>query len=251
MGLKNAIALVLDTYERKARLYPALLSFLPIGVSMTVQPAFSPSTEKHLLSLVAACGVIYLLANIARMLGKAEENRLYRTWGAAPTTQLLRHSDENIDPHTKKRYHAFLGRKLKLQLPSVDEESMDPNKADEVYRAATKWLIEKCNDKKRFPMLLSENISYGFHRNSYGLRWIALVFCITGISWLLLMPDLRLSVQHLSTAKIATLAVELAIVVIWLSYFTSHRVRQAGIAYGERLFRGCDSINRDRGDQSA
>lgn len=242
MGLKNAIALVLDTYERKARLYPALLSFLPIGLSMTVQPAFSASTEKHLLSLVAACGVIYLLANIARMLGKAEEIRLYRDWGAAPTTQLLRHSDENIDPHTKKRYHDFLGRKLKLQLPSVEEESIDPIKADEVYRAATKWLIEKCTDKKRFPMLLSENISYGFHRNSYGLRWIALIFCVAGISWLLLMPELPLSVQHLSTPKIATLAVELVILVLWHSYFTNQRVKQAGIAYGERLFRACDSL---------
>lgn len=242
MGLKNAIALVLDTYERKARLYPALLSFLPIALSMTVQPAFAASIEKHLLSVVVACGVIYLLANIARMLGKAEENRLYRSWGGAPTTQLLRHADANIDPHTKKRYHAFLERKLKFGLPSKEDEEADPIKSDEAYRAATKWLIEKCKDKKNYPIQFSENISYGFHRNAYGLRWIALFSCSFGLLWLILIPELRLSVQDLSIPKIATLAFELAIAVVWLSYFTSLRVKQAGMAYAERLFRACDNL---------
>lgn len=110
MGLNSWASLVTDPYERAARLYPALLALLPMLVVIVTTSVFGKPMTTQLLALSGACGVTYLLANISRMLGKAQESRLFDAWGGTPTTQLLRHRNTLIDAHTKQRYHAFLAR---------------------------------------------------------------------------------------------------------------------------------------------
>lgn len=244
MGLNSWAPLVTDPYERAARLYPALLALLPMLMVLVMTSVFSKPLATQLLILSGACGAAYLLANISRMLGKARENKLFDAWGGTPTTQLLRHRNEFIDPHTKQRYHAFLARKTKIEFPTSEDEHASPEAADEIYRAGVKWLLGKTRDKKRFALLFKENISYGFHRNGFGLRWIGGLIGLISVVWLVVAfqaydPQTWLA---LPTEQIVTIGIVLVIDLAWVVYFNETRVRQAAHAYADMLLRACDEF---------
>lgn len=244
MGLNSWASLVTDQYERAARLYPALLALLPILIALATTSVFGKPLATQLLTLSGACGAAYLLANISRMLGKAQEAKLFAKWGGTPTTQLLRHRDGFIDPHTKQRYHAFLARKLKTDFPTCDEEDASPAAADEFYRAGVKWLLAKTRDKKRFALLFKENISYGFHRNGFGLKWVGTLLGLGSMVWLVsaIHPDVAGNWSALPSDRLVTVGIELAITMAWAIYFSASRVKQAAHAYADMLLRACDDL---------
>lgn len=123
----TAVASITDPYERQARLFPALLALLPLFI--TVGSIYGPrlSALTNLITVVIACGGLYLLAQVSRDRGKALEGKLFAEWGGKPSTQLLRHRDRSIETTTKARYHTFLSRKLAQALPDASEEANDPN----------------------------------------------------------------------------------------------------------------------------
>lgn len=251
MGMNTLTSLVLDPYERSARLAPAMIAMLPLLLMATTVQIFSKSVTTQLLAVFGACGVIFLLSNIARMLGKAKESNLYESWGGVPTTQLLRHRDNQIDRITKQRYHSFLERKTKTVFPSIKKEQEDPGHADEHYSAGVKWLLGKTRDKKLFPLLAKENISYGFHRNGYGMRWVgSLCVAIALGFWLNANKLLTIDTEKLVTfpyhdlepVQLAILVIYLSLAALWAFYFTRSRVRQSGFAYADMLLRSCDAL---------
>lgn len=226
MGLSGKASLVTDQYERAARLYPALLTLLPLLLVLVTTSVFDKPLATQLVTLLCACGVTYLLANISRMLGKAQENRLFHTWGGMPTTQMLRHRNELIDRHTKQRYHAFLARKIKTEFPTSEEESASPAAADAIYRAGVKWLLGKTRDKKRFALMFKENVSYGFHRNGFGLRWIGCLFGLISVVWLTIAnrgysPQAWLA---LPAGQVVAIGIALVMSLAWFAYFTEARI---------------------------
>lgn len=244
MGLNSFSSLITDQYERAARLYPALLALLPILIALAVTSVFGKPLATQLLTLFGACGAAYLLANISRMLGKAKEERLFAKWGGTPTTQLLRHRNEFIDPHTKQRYHAFLARRIKIAFPTRDDEYASPDAADEIYKAGVKWLLGKTRDKKRFALLFKENISYGFHRNGFGLRWFGGLIGLLSVVWLVIAfqaydPQIW---QALLAERIVMMGIVFAIASAWVAYFNEGRVKQAAYAYADMLLRACDEL---------
>jgi hypothetical protein len=244
MGLTRIASMVTDPYERAARLYPALLALLPLLVVMATTAVIGKPLATQLGALLSACGVTYLLGNVSRMLGKAQENRLFQAWGGTPTTQMLRHRDDLVDRHTKQRYHALLDRKLKTAFPTAEEESASPAVADETYRAGVKWLLGKTRDKKRFALLFKENVAYGFHRNSFGLRWIGLLIGLVSMAWLIIANQAYRTQAWLTmpAGQIVTLGIVIAMILAWLFYFTEARVKQAACTYADMLLRACDEI---------
>lgn len=250
--MNTLASLILDPYERAARLAPALIAILPLLLLAVITSILSQSVITQAMTVFSACGVIFMLSNIARMLGKAREVDLYEIWGGLPTTQLLRHRENQIDRITKQRYHAFLERKIKASFPSPQEEQLNPERADEFYQAGVKWLLSKTRDKKRFPLLAKENISYGFHRNGYGMRAIGLVCAAISIVYLvvknrLINPSAEILIQwplvlQLPSNQTGLLIIYLAFVMLWTCYFTRSRVKQAAFAYAEMLLRSCDAL---------
>jgi hypothetical protein len=186
MGLETLIANITDPYQRKARMYPALLALFP--AIATVILFFSPSASSlaNVISVAASCGGLYLVSNLSRTLGKRLEPRLYASWGGTPTTQLLRHADATIEAPTKLRYHSFLSKKIGAPLPARDQEKENPVAADEIYRSAVRWLLNHTRDEK-FALLLKENIAYGFFRNAFGLKPVGIVVSVGCILWVLAM----------------------------------------------------------------
>jgi hypothetical protein len=100
---KELTRLKLDAYTLQARLLPGLFAALPLIVGAL---AWMGPTSKWASALVAICGgavTLVFLSAIARDRGKSMERRLWRKWGGAPTTQLLRHRG-SANPITRKQW---------------------------------------------------------------------------------------------------------------------------------------------------
>lgn len=247
--LSDLVAQVSDPYERKARLWPALLALVPLFVAVAAMYGTRASVFSSAVALGIACGGLYLLAQITRDRGKKLEERLFNEWGGKPTTQLLRHRDPTIEAVTKSRYHAFLGRKLGQSLPTAAQESADPDAADDAYQSAVRWLLSQTRDRERFRILFEENIGYGFRRNALGLK--ALAVFVTVVCVLLVIGKYGVltpqgwtteSLSKLPDEAWASLAVSLVVGGVWVFFVTKQAVKAAAFAYAEALLRACDVL---------
>lgn len=235
--------LVKDPYERKARVVPGLLVALPVLVPLLSVYGAQHPLLTSVIGLLAGCGAIYMLASVARGLGKKAEERLVKQWGGLPTTIALRHRDKTWDRVTKKAYHDLILSKLGIAVPTKDEESQDPEGADEVYVGATRRIRELTRSDRK--LLMKENIAYGFHRNMYALRPIGILSCLAGLIYgLLIAKVMHVNPPGVSVWRIAdpglpaglTLLISCSLLVAWLFYFNKDAVRRIGFVYAERLF---------------
>lgn len=165
-----------DAYSFRARLQPALLVFFPSAVSVALLAPEPYRVVTSIAAIAAYSGVTLFIASVARRWGRSTERRLYALWGGKPTTIMLRHRDDALDSSTKARRHAALSaREAGWTAPSPEEERADPSAADEKYDGAVTWLLEQTRDARRFPLVIKENIAYGFARNLRGLRPLGLI----------------------------------------------------------------------------
>jgi hypothetical protein len=254
MSFEDVVSKVADPYERPARLYPALLALLPLFVMMMLLYGPKASALSSSATIGASCGGLYLLTNLCREMGKRLEEKLYREWGGKPTTQLLRHRDSTIEAATKRRYHSFLAAKINQAFPDSAQEANDPGAADEVYQSGVRWLLNQTRpeEKKKFDLLLRENIAYGFRRNALGMRPIGLGTSICALLWTLVKEDVLLTaagkfidvraIWRLPDAAIASLIVSGAMILVWSFFFTKASLRTAAVTYAEALLRACDIL---------
>ena len=240
-----------DKYERVARLYPAILTVAPIVWSvLALFPDVTKSFPSTLSTLVAVAVALYLMSSIARFLGGLAEKRLLARWGSWPTTIVLRHQDSTFDQFTKARYHRALEKLSGLAAPTPAEEHADAKRADDFYRSSTIKLKDGPAARAN-ALVLEENISYGFRRNLYGLRPVALLVAflsaaLTGALWWLGLPEkaswpviLNSAVQypHLPILVLSDVSYAGVLALVVREPF----VRQAGDQYARALLATLDS----------
>lgn len=239
-----------DSYNRVARIYPALLALAPVIISIAVSnPKLVENIPDGLSTLVVVAAVTYLLASLARSRGKATEARLLTKWGGWPSTQLLRHRDGGIDSVTKARYHAALSDLCPdLRFPTINEERLDPRRADDIYRSATKRLIEARRDPQ-YILLHHENAAYGFRRNLRGLKPIAILVAVVAVAvtagnWLALTPAWSLASLVYTAGEYPQLPwlclFDVSCCVLVVLVVDDNFVAQAAREYAEALLRTLD-----------
>lgn len=226
------LAKITDPYERKARLYPALICLFPlmVGVSITFPAVYS--TLSGFVALAAAIGGVQFLSHLSRDRGKKLEPDLFRSWGGTPSISILRHNNDLISPPAKFKYHSVLANKSKISAPSVEFENKKPEKADEIYSAWSDFLRGKTRDVKKYPLIFKENINYGFRRNLLGIRWYCI--CSALISLLIVLSP-SLGSLSLSESQIA-IGLFLAVYVFIFSFVVSKDwVKTVADAYSRNL----------------
>lgn len=255
MGIKEIIEKFASPYERKARLWPALLTLLPpIVLVITLYAPFA-SLAANVVSLAISCGLLYLLANIARELGKRLEPRLFQLWSGIPSTQILRHRDNHFGTVIKANFHSFLAGKLGVTFPDPAAEAADPAKADDVYRSAVTWLLSQTRNTKTFDLLYRENISYGFRRNALGLKSLGIPIAVGCIVWVLVMHGVFIASVNgpwwsaekftmLPPSAWLTIGVSGLLLAAWLFFFTRTTVRTAAFTYADTLIKSCNQLQR-------
>ena len=157
-----------------------------------------------------------------------------------PTTIWLRRSDENLEWETKQRYYDF----FETNVPGWKRPQRADNSADEAYKSAVRWLLERTRDTVQFPLVFAENISYGFRRNCLGLKPFAvtisvLVFGVVSIGLYVNRID-ELFGEFIPQITSGIITVSL---LFWWVFGVNHNwVRDAGDSYAKALLGSCDRL---------
>lgn len=232
----------LDAYSIPARFFPALLVVLPLGLVAVVLFPQDLTAWGVGTSTAGTTGLAYLMAEIARRPGRAVQDRLYAHLGAKPTTILLRHRDSRIDSQTKARYHNCLARLVPgVSMPTPEEEAADPDSADATYESCTRYLLEATRDKKQFPLVFKENVSYGMIRNLRGMKPAAVVLsgggavaCAARALW----PG----VSEIYAPAAVAAAGSVFLLAVWLVRLNDRWVEEAAFDYARALLASCDKL---------
>ena len=92
-----------DAYSLKARVYPCTIVLFPCFL-LAIIYVTNIEVYYHYFTSFAALGVFsFLLAQIGRDYGKKKEKGLFEFCRGKPTSIVLRHSNEHVDVHPKKR----------------------------------------------------------------------------------------------------------------------------------------------------
>ncbi|GIV04302.1 MAG: hypothetical protein KatS3mg015_3132 [Fimbriimonadales bacterium] len=233
----------LDTYTRQARLKPALLVLMPSILALIAYYPEAITSWMVLPGLLGTCGMTMFLSQVSRSLGKKKESLLFDTWGGKPTTLLLRHRNASNKAQLE-RWHRHL-RKLfpDVHLPTAEEESQDPAKADAIYELCVDALREKVRDRERFPLLFEENCSYGFRRNLWAMKPIGLFLAI--ISTIAVATLLVYSIHMGRTPSFLAIAVFLvnaAFCVWWVTIIKPTWVEEQANIYARQLLASCEQL---------
>ncbi|UGY05764.1 hypothetical protein [Bradyrhizobium quebecense] len=236
-----------DTYALRARLVPAIVAGAP---ALALAAILISWTSFNFTQLVAAVGLTALFSvfnNVARERGKAIEPDLYEKMGGMPSIVMLRHGDDTFDEATKAKMHGFLSRTLGETAPTPEQERVDPVAADGFYKRGCDWLRENTRDAKKFPLVLGENINYGFHRNLLGLRTPG--FCLNALIVVACAGMLYLQVpidmsRRFDQALVTVIGVAI-LHALYLAFFVNERVTfQAARLYARQLLLSIDKLNK-------
>jgi hypothetical protein len=242
--LGNGLKLITDRYERKARLYPALLLVMPVAVVTGCGLGASLSRVEAAAGLVVSCGGLLLLAQVARDAGKRKERTLFDKWGGTPSASIFRHVDVRVDRITKGRYHKRMSGLVKnAKAPSAENEAADPIAADEVYTSWSTYLRVHTRDSRKHALIFQENVNYGYRRNVWGLRSAGITVTSASFAGAVAWIYFRYrSSGQISVELIFALVVTSILLLLWLFHFTADWVRVPADAYAERLAEAIDSL---------
>ena len=249
-----------DRYNRQARISPALLLLLPIlFTACSVFPQLIISDYVKTLALISVSfGVLYFLSSVCRSAGKKKEVELIAEWGGYPTTIILRHQDNSLNNYVKSRYHNFLNQNVPdINLPTISEESNNPQLADEIYSSSIDWLKEQRRDKDKYNLLYEELIQYGFRRNLLGIKTWGLLSCIASIIFIfgnqiyqVLINTtkfqstsnlLQLTIENVTSFQWGVIFFDIFVLCIWLFMIREPWVKEAGFDYAKTLLKSIDN----------
>jgi hypothetical protein len=240
------INIITDGYERKARLYPALLLIAPVvGTAVAMLTAKLTGLQSLAVGAVG-CGGAFLLTQLARDSGKKHEASLFAKWGGLPSIAIFRHRDTRLDAITKARYHKKLAGLVKeAKAPTPEQEQADPAAADAIYAAWSTYLRVNTHNTKTFALLFQENVAYGYRRNVWGLRSLGIVVSFLSV----VACGVRLYLVHSSTGKIdealgGAAAFAGIMLLLWIFRFNGDWVRVPADAYAERLAECAESFGK-------
>jgi hypothetical protein len=234
-----------DAYTMRARLAPGLLTVLPIAVTVFAWTPGGLLDWNTLGAVITGCGGTLLISFLARDLGKAAEDRLYKKWGGRPTEMALMHSG-SMDPALRHRRHAALCSLFPdVPVPTAAEESQDFGSAYRRFTTLTNLAISRYRTQKdKYPLVFEENCNYGFRRNMHGMRPIGIAVAAISSIALGLQLFAAASLHHrVPVIALGLEAVNLAMLVVWVFWANEAAVRKGADLYANRLFETLDLVD--------
>jgi hypothetical protein len=235
----------LDAYTLRARLSPAVIAAAPAFAFIVLLISWSTLSLSNAIATLGLAVLVFALSDFARARGRRIEPAVFQSLGGKPSVTMLRHADNSFDPPSKVRYLAFVGAKISEKPPTEEEEQRDPAAADAFYERCGTWLRENTRNAKKFPILFNENVTYGFRRNLFALKWPAL-----GLNLLIVLLSLYAiwggppfaAFGDLTSRVVLVLAVAV-IHALYIGLVVNRRgVGEAARSYARQLILSCESF---------
>lgn len=235
---------ILDIYNLRARLLPAVIGIAPAIAFAAISISWSEVSLPQVIATAAVAVLFVAASDIARRVGKRFERKMFVSTGGRPIMTLLRHADPVLETRTKERYRAYLAKQLGEAPPSAEEEERDPAAADGFYDRCGVWLREHTRDKAKFRILFEENMTYGFRRNLYGLRWLGLALnaLVVAVCVYLLSPYGTWISETTRSEIFAVLTIAAIHALYFLLFVTRISVEEASNQYARQLVLSCEGL---------
>ena len=201
-----------------------------------------------------------IAAQLGRELGYKAQRSLWQSWDGPPTTRLLRHhrqpDDLEMEPGLRQSIEEWVG----YPLPTEQQEKGDREWADAKYHEITQALIDATRDSTKFPLVLAENINYGFRRNLWGMRnigrvisvavavscWVLVLLAIWGRPWPEPWWDIFVNPAFMVAVRIAISIASTILAMFWLFWVKSSWVKASADMYAIRLMESIRVLGRDK-----
>ena len=208
--------IVLDAYERRARLTPGLIALAPISVTIFTLGLRDYPAIATLFSILVAIGGPLLLSTIVGNCGRASERRLYKRWDGAPATILLRTRGTEVAAAQRDLWRSKLTAATGVSLASEVEEAANPQDADDRIATAINQVRHLGHgDGGGVKMVGNENRQYGFERNMFGFRWPGRLI---SIACLMALGIVARNVGSIEGDIVAGAAVDALFFLIWIFF---------------------------------
>lgn len=231
-----------DTFDFRSRTLPVVIALAPVYLCavLLVPAIFSEKSWWTLLPVPLVLALSVIAKHLGRDAGKQAESALWEKWGGPPTTQQLRWATADnliIHRHLHQSLQAIVGPDIAL--PTLEQESTDPDQADQIYEAAVRVLIARTQDKDTYAKLKNDLIGYCFRRNVYGLRKLA--YTVASIIFLGSIVAIALilhgAIDFGLATPIGTLLGSLAYILFFAFVFTPAWVRRGADSYADELLK--------------
>lgn len=235
----------IDAYSLKARIFPVFIVLSPILILYFFLYYKNWEVPQAVLVFLSTLGFTFLFSQLGRDRGKRKEKEIFDSWGGMPTTQYQRYRSGYLDEITRARYHQKLKQLMNIDLSTKELEENDPDKADEIYIACTKYLINHTRDKKKFPLVFAENVNFGFRRNLWGMKSYAILIILICITILLLLKYywiIENTSNFLLHEVIIPIIIYFIFLYIWIFVISREWIKATGFEYAKRLFESIDSL---------
>ncbi len=226
---KNVTLPFLDKYSRVARLYPALITLVPVFV-LTLGLAQNELTKLlgDIMAIrVAGCvsinvAALFLLIQANRFIGKEVFERWYfEDELRMPTTEMLLPSSTQISPPLRSKVDTLCQCDFALFLPTADEQEDD----EMLVRRRIVEIVAQIRQKVRDGhLLLQHNIEYGFARNLIGGAPLGIAISVICALYF-----------YRNSQAIALFSVALAILWGLLLLLSKTIIGRFGVLYAKRL----------------
>ena len=241
--MPKGLTLALDSYDRTARLKPALMLFLPVTLTIIALAPGDILGWSAALAAILQAGGSFILAQFIGDIGKGKEPELFSQCGGRPTDRLLshRHAPNRV---TLALRHEKLQRLFpSIVLPTREAEERDPEAALEVYSAYVEQLRNRTRNKEQFGGVFRELIHYGFRRNLWGVKAAGTLLAIAG-SVILCIALYGFTSAHQSVGLMVPIvaAINIAMACLWLFVITPTWVMRAARLYADRLVEALDTM---------
>lgn len=221
---------VADSYERKARFFPAFIVILPVIVfTMSLKLADEGWVNKLLVAGGAGSALVVALAHMASAAGNRFGEAFWGRRGGLPTIRWLRRSDTSHSSQQKEQWYVGIRKLTGLDIPAA--VTAQPAEEDAIITDAIRQLRYQIRGKAVAKMVDKHNQEYGFARNLAGLRWLLLGFALAGTlgcasAW---------RFQHGSVYG-CVISSCLLIYAIVMFFWLPNYVERAGDRYAESIF---------------
>lgn len=136
-----------------------------------------------------------------------------------------------------------------MKLPTAEEEANNPAAADEAYEAASAWLLANTRDAGAFRLIFEENMNYGFRRNYWALKPIAVLVDVVLILLLSILfvedwkGDFMTTLQRFDALFWAAVAASTLHLATTLYFATQAWVRVVAEEYARQLLAASDVLS--------
>lgn len=246
MGDKLNQTKCIDKYALHARVFPAFIVLLPVGLSLAALFPEKFAGWDIIVWLGTSAGLAIFLEQLARDRGKRKEPELFNLWGGKLSTAMLRHRNPSLNAPTRTRYHAKLARLVPINMPSTEDEMANPEAADAIYDSCGDFLRSRTRDKEKFRLIFEENVNYGFRRNLWGMKSVGITLNVLSVLLVLMQihPHWTEAAQAKPVALVA-LTLDISFLVIWLFVINPPWVKTTAEAYARQLLSAIDLLDAD------